>query len=129
MATSGFFKDTEIHNVTTKSGTRRIGEGHRCSESDIILDQGPSAPLPSGIPTYTVVLCNACVSGCSITNIHLRCGWFSSARLIDPFVFRRLRFDDCLINDGKPLDAGQSLTFQYANTRSYPLSISSVVCV
>ncbi|KAK9681424.1 hypothetical protein RND81_10G001100 [Saponaria officinalis] len=99
-----------------------------CSNEDIIIIQGASSPLPSGIPTYTVEIMNACLSGCSICNIHVRCGWFSSARLIDPNVFRRLCYDDCLVNDGNPLAAGETLSFQYANSFQYPLSVSSLVC-
>ena len=102
--------------------------GDKCSKSDIVISQGPTAPLPSGIPTYTVEIMNMCVSGCEIAGIHLRCGWFSSARLINPKVFKRLRYNDCLVNDGKPLVNGGTISFQYANTFLYPLSVSSVVC-
>ncbi|XP_030958520.1 TPD1 protein homolog 1-like [Quercus lobata] len=62
---------------------------------------------------------NVCATRCNIAAIHLRCGWFSSAKLINPIVFRRLRYDDCLVNDGKPLGIGESLSFEYANTFSY----------
>ncbi|XP_048138438.1 TPD1 protein homolog 1-like [Rhodamnia argentea] len=102
--------------------------GERCSRADIVINQGPTSPLPSGIPTYTVEIVNACVTGCDISHIHLNCGWFSSARLINPRIFKRLRYNDCLVNDGKPLTNGDTLSFQYANTYSYPLSVSSVVC-
>lgn len=107
--------------------TNRIW-GDKCSKSDIVINQGPTAPLPSGIPTYTVEIMNVGVSGCDISGIHLRCGWFSSARLINPRIFRRLHFDDCLVNDGKPLINGHTISFQYANTFRYPLSVSSVIC-
>lgn len=103
--------------------------GEKCSKSDIVINQGPTAPLPSGIPTYTVEIMNMCVSGCDISKIHLRCGWFSSARLINPKLFKRLRYNDCLVNDGRPLINGATISFQYANTFLYPLSVSSVVCV
>ncbi|XP_073124213.1 protein TAPETUM DETERMINANT 1 [Henckelia pumila] len=100
----------------------------RCSKSDIVISQGATEPLPSGIPTYTVEIMNVCVSGCDISAIHLSCGWFSSARLVNPRVFKRLNFDDCLVNNGKPLVNGRTLSFQYANTFRYPLSVSSVTC-
>ncbi|KAI3472584.1 hypothetical protein Pfo_031166 [Paulownia fortunei] len=100
----------------------------KCSKSDIVISQGPTEPLPNGIPTYTVEIMNVCVSGCDISSIHLSCGWFSSARLVNPRVFKRLRFDDCLVNNGKPLVNGRTLSFQYANTFPYPLSVSSVSC-
>ncbi|KAK2984697.1 hypothetical protein RJ640_014034 [Escallonia rubra] len=102
--------------------------GDKCSKSDIVINQGPTAPLPSGIPTYTVEIMNVCVNGCDIAGIHLSCGWFSSARLINPRIFKRLRYNDCVVNDGKPLANGRALSFQYANTFRYPLSVSSVVC-
>ncbi|XP_061360904.1 protein TAPETUM DETERMINANT 1-like [Gastrolobium bilobum] len=102
--------------------------GDKCSKSDIVINQGPTAPLPSGIPTYTVEIMNMCVSGCDISGIHLSCGWFSSARLINPKLFKRLRYNDCLVNDGRPLLNGGTISFQYANTFLYPLSVSSVAC-
>ncbi|KAF5732236.1 Tapetum determinant 1 [Tripterygium wilfordii] len=104
----------------------RIGE--KCTKSDIVIQQGPTDPLPSGIPTYTVEITNVCVTGCDISRIHLNCGWFSSACLINPKVFKRLRYNDCIVNEGRPLVNGGTLSFQYANTFHYPLSVSSVVC-
>ncbi|PWA43462.1 hypothetical protein CTI12_AA536870 [Artemisia annua] len=102
--------------------------GDRCSNSDIVINQGPTDPLPSGIPTYTVEIMNVCTTGCDISGIHLSCGWFSSARLINPRLFRRIRYDDCLVNNGKPLVNGHTISFQYANTFRYPLTVSSVIC-
>ncbi|KAL6996900.1 hypothetical protein U1Q18_007025 [Sarracenia purpurea var. burkii] len=102
--------------------------GDKCSKSDIVVTQGSTLPLPNGIPTYTVEIMNVCVTGCDISGIHLSCAWFSSARLINPRIFKRLRYDDCLVNDGKPLVNGRTISFQYANTFRYPLSVSSVIC-
>ncbi|GJW34369.1 tapetum determinant 1-like protein, partial [Tanacetum coccineum] len=89
--------------------------GNTCSTSDIVIIQGPSTPLPSGIPTYVVEIMNVCTTGCNISGIHLSCGWFSSARLINPRLFKRLRYDDCVVNEGKPLVNGRTISFQYAN--------------
>ncbi|KAL8103815.1 hypothetical protein AgCh_028133 [Apium graveolens] len=103
--------------------------GAACSKRSIDVFQGQTAPMPNGIPTYTVEVQNICVSGhCTIANIHLNCGWFSSARLINPTVFRRLSYNDCLVNNGQPLGPGQTITFQYANTYAYPMAVSSVAC-
>ncbi|XP_072950256.1 TPD1 protein homolog 1-like [Typha angustifolia] len=107
--------------------TDRVGD--ECSKDDIVVYQGATTPLPNGIPTYTVEVLNECVRGCSIAHIHLSCGWFSSARLINPRIFRRLRYDDCLVNDGRPIPNGSSLSFQYANSFKYPLSVSSATCL
>ncbi|KAK8657817.1 hypothetical protein V6N13_036038 [Hibiscus sabdariffa] len=102
--------------------------GEKCSKADIVINQGPTPPLPSGIPTYTVEILNVCATGCDISGIHVTCGWFSSAHLINPKVFKRLRYNDCLVNDGKPLINGGTVEFQYANTFPYPLAVSRVVC-
>ncbi|KAJ0112604.1 hypothetical protein Patl1_01273 [Pistacia atlantica] len=100
----------------------------RCTTADIVINQGPTDPLPNGIPTYTVEITNACDTGCDISRIHITCGWFSSAHLINPKIFKRLSYNDCLVNDGKPLVNGDTLSFQYANTFRYHLSVSSVAC-
>jgi hypothetical protein len=106
-----------------------IGE---CSPNDIVVVQNATPPLPNGIPTYTAQILNECVgvgSECNIKNIHLSCGLFSSARLINPKTFRRIAPGDCLVNDGAPIGGGQSVSFQYANTFSYPLSVSNATCM
>ncbi|KAK7348356.1 hypothetical protein VNO80_22909 [Phaseolus coccineus] len=102
--------------------------GMVCSKDDIVIYQGEVPPLPTGIPSYTVQIMNMCASDCDIAYIRLHCGWFSSARLINPKVFRRVGYDDCLVNDGKPLVSGKTISFQYSNTFRYPLSVSSVIC-
>lgn len=110
--------------------TQRVGDG--CTKDDIVIHQGATAPLPNGIPTYTVQVLNVCTekanTGCELSQIHFSCGWFSSARLVNPRIFRRLRYDDCLVNDGRPLPSGSSVSFQYANSFPYQLSVSSASC-
>ncbi|WJX24015.1 hypothetical protein P8452_13178 [Trifolium repens] len=66
-----------------------------CSKSTIEIKQAPATPL-NGIPQYRVEIANTCNSGCNITNIHVDCGMFSSARLINPTIFKRLNYSDCL---------------------------------
>ncbi|KAL1372775.1 hypothetical protein HN51_002867 [Arachis hypogaea] len=117
--TSGSGVDVEDMN--------RIGKA--CSKEDIAIYTGEAAPLPSGIPSYAVQIMNKCSNDCSIANIRLHCGWFSSARLINPRLFRRLRYDDCLVNDGRPLPPATAISFQYANTFRYPLTVASLVCL
>ncbi|GAA0138444.1 hypothetical protein Leryth_020121 [Lithospermum erythrorhizon] len=102
--------------------------GDLCSNSDIIINQGPTAPQYNGIPTYTVEIMNVCFTGCNISSIHLNCGWFGSANIVNPRIFKRLRYNDCLVNDGRPLTNGRVISFQYANTFRYPLSVSSFIC-
>ncbi|XP_022776329.1 protein TAPETUM DETERMINANT 1-like [Durio zibethinus] len=115
-----------LHGTAMEEPIRSSGD--KCTKADIMINQGPTAPLPSGIPTYTVEIANECATGCDISDIHLNCGWFSSAHLINPKIFKRLGYNDCLVNDGKPLIHGGTISFQYANTFLYPLSVSSLVC-
>ncbi|KAE9602098.1 hypothetical protein Lalb_Chr12g0195981 [Lupinus albus] len=106
--------------------------GRGCSKEDIRIYEGQVDPLPSGIPSYSVDIVNMCgneYDDCNIEDIHVHCGWFSSVRLINPKVFRRIEYDDCLVNDGQALSSGTVISFQYANTYSYPLSVSSVHCL
>ncbi|KAF6137948.1 hypothetical protein GIB67_041821 [Kingdonia uniflora] len=141
---TGFHRETSLslisdQNVTvSSSANRKLLEEHvdqpsriwgdRCSKADIVVNQGPTSPLPNGIPTYTVEIMNVCSNGCDISGIHLSCGWFSSARLINPRVFKRLRYNDCIVNDGKALVNGGTLSFQYANTYRYPLAVATIIC-
>ncbi|MQM04817.1 hypothetical protein Taro_037618 [Colocasia esculenta] len=124
--------------VVGKAGMTVVPEGlerSRCSIDNIDVTQTLTQPLPNGIPTYTVHVANTCLpgTGCgdpdgSIFDVHLHCGWFSSARQLNPSVFRRLGHDDCLVNDGCPIPAGGVISFQYAQTYPYQLSVSSVSC-
>ncbi|GLJ48866.1 hypothetical protein SUGI_1030570 [Cryptomeria japonica] len=67
---------------------------------------------------------------CTIAQIHLTCGDFSSSdREVDPKLFKRLSNNDCLVNNGDPLKAGDTLSFNYAQTKQYPMAVSSVTCV
>ncbi|KAI3667370.1 hypothetical protein L6452_42426 [Arctium lappa] len=36
--------------------------GDKCPKLDIVINQGPTSPLPSGIPTYTVEIVNTCTT-------------------------------------------------------------------
>ncbi|VAH25798.1 unnamed protein product [Triticum turgidum subsp. durum] len=100
---------------------------------DIAIEQGPGTTLPSGIPSYTVEIINRCSgagrAACAISGIRVRCGWFSSVTLVDPSKFRRVAPNDCLVNDGKPLLADDTISFEYANSFEYKLSVAKATCV
>ena len=53
---------------------------------------------------------------------------FASAGLVNPKIFKRQDVDDCLVNGGSPLAAGSTISFKYANTFQYPLSLASATC-
>lgn len=103
--------------------------GMECSKSYIVIDHTPGPPVPNGTPQYNVKIINKCPTNCRIGHIHLHCGWFSSAVLINPNVFVRIFKDDCLVAGGLPLNAGSVISFTYANTEYYPLSVSSLTCL
>ncbi|KAJ9154603.1 hypothetical protein P3X46_027923 [Hevea brasiliensis] len=94
-----------------------------CTGRDISISQGRGSS--SGIPQFIVEIANTCVSGCAPSNIHLHCSWFASATLVNPTNFKRLSYDDCLVNGGNPLNNGQIIRFTYSNTFMYPLRFKS----
>ncbi|KAF1888723.1 hypothetical protein Lal_00036764 [Lupinus albus] len=102
--------------------------GNTCNKEYIGIYQSPTPPLPNEIPTYTVEILNNCKSSGKISNIHVSCGSFSSATVINPKVFNRLSYDDCIVNDGKPLQYGGLVSFRYANTFPYPFSVTKLTC-
>ncbi|MCO5554163.1 hypothetical protein L7F22_007689 [Adiantum nelumboides] len=103
----------------------KILHNDTCSKGDISIVQGQSSSMPSGIPTFSVEIINMCVVGCVISNVHIACGWFASAKLVNPKVFRRIKFNDCLVNNGAPIKGGESISFQYSNSFQYPLKVLS----
>ncbi|KAF8401316.1 hypothetical protein HHK36_012250 [Tetracentron sinense] len=94
-----------------------------CTKRDISISQ--SIDSSSGIPQFIVEIVSTCVSGCAPSNIHLQCGWFASARIVNPRTFKRLSYDDCLVNAGKPLRSSQIIRFTYSNSFMYPLAFKS----
>lgn len=94
-----------------------------CTNRDISISQ--SRDFTSGIPQYIVQIANTCVSGCAPSDIHLHCGWFASARMVNPTTFKRLSYDDCLVNAGKPLNKSQIIRFTYSNSFMYTLAFKS----
>ncbi|RDX67806.1 TPD1 protein-like 1, partial [Mucuna pruriens] len=94
-----------------------------CTSRDISITQ--SVESATGIPQYVVQIENTCVSECAPYDIHIHCGWFASARVINPRLFKRLSYDDCLVNGGKPLGSSQIIRFTYSNSFLYPLAFKS----
>ncbi|WJX64983.1 hypothetical protein P8452_49696 [Trifolium repens] len=119
---------SSTNNTTTSAPPPSQVDHEHCSKSTIEIRQTPTSPLPDGTPQYTVEIFNACISGCNISDIHVDCGMFSSARLINPNIFKRLNYSDCLVNDGKPFPNGNIISFVYATTFQYPLSVSNLTC-
>lgn len=100
-----------------------ISSSGSCTSRDISISQ--SRDSTSGIPQYMVQIVNTCVRGCAPSNIHLHCGWFASARMVNRMAFKRLSYDDCLVNEGKPLNTNQIISFTYSNSFMYPLAFKT----
>ncbi|KAK1380357.1 Protein TAPETUM DETERMINANT [Heracleum sosnowskyi] len=129
---NGEYMRTSINyiNGTANTTTRQTNSSQRklllhgsCTNRDLSISQ--SRGSSSGIPQFIVQIVNTCVSGCAPSHIHLHCGWFASARFVNANTFKRLSFDDCLVNGGRPLKTSQIISFTYTNSFSYPIAFKS----
>ncbi|KAL9247440.1 hypothetical protein vseg_020872 [Gypsophila vaccaria] len=84
------------------------------------LKNGPSIKQTQvGKAKFRVDVVNNCGT-CPVTDIHVKCGKFPQS-LVDPKMFKVLKFDDCVVNSGLPLLPLQILTFNYSRPTKYPL--------
>ncbi|KAH7295141.1 hypothetical protein KP509_27G034500 [Ceratopteris richardii] len=96
------------------------------ADEDIQITQGSDAPTPDLIPLYSVSIVNLCGNRrCVARNVHVACGMFASSQLVDPAVFRRVAFNDCLVNSGRPIGSGESIHFVYGSNEPIDLRILS----
>lgn len=73
---------------------------------------------------FSVTVFNSCLDDkCSISHIIVNCGEFSG--VTDPALFRRLQPGTCLVNDGRNMKSGSSVTFDYSQEYMEPLSVRS----
>lgn len=86
------------------------------------------SPLPDRTPTWLVNITNQCEWRCAISKIHVRCGSLSCVTPIDPTVFKRLRYNDCLVNNDNRLAFGATMSFSYAKKWQYSFPVSSASC-
>ncbi|XP_065622146.1 TPD1 protein homolog 1-like [Quercus suber] len=143
MFIAGFLVVLAVHNVNgTEYESTSMGIGPRtslpnqklhiqggdCLKNYIQVTQGTTGNLPSGTPIYSVQITNECPRDCSIAQIHLSCDSFASELLMNPMIFRKLGINDCLVNNGKPLANGASISFKYASNAKFPLAVSSLTC-
>ncbi|KAI3827259.1 hypothetical protein L1987_01331 [Smallanthus sonchifolius] len=112
------------NNITTTTSTVKPQEllkrAYSCTSRDLSI--GQTTQSQHGIPEYAVEIVNTCQSKCGPSNIHFHCGSFASAKIVNPRDFKRLSYDDCLVNHGQPLKSGQVISFTYSNTFKYPIS-------
>ena len=107
-------------NVSCKLG---IGGDAECTDRDIGISQ--SRETTSGVPQFIVEIYTTCTNDCEPSDVHLKCEWFASTAVVNPRIFRRVAFNDCLVNGGRPIPRGQILRFAYENSFMYSLSFKS----
>lgn len=73
-------------------------------------------------PTFMVVVQNSCPM-CPAIDVHLKCAAFTQS-LVDPRVFRVVRYDDCVVGGGLPLAPLQKISFNYTHEK-FILSLKS----
>ncbi|CAN6469033.1 unnamed protein product [Victoria cruziana] len=113
----------EPKEATERSRSRKLVTYGTCTNRDISISQIRESS--TGIPQYIVQIVNTCMTGCAPSNIHLHCGWFASAKIVNPRTFKRVSYDDCLVNEGLPLRNSQIIRFTYSNSFMYPLQFKS----
>ncbi|KAL6973644.1 hypothetical protein U1Q18_027829 [Sarracenia purpurea var. burkii] len=91
--------------------------------------QWPSGFTSLNIPKYTVQIVNeAWGAAVGVFDVHISCGDFASTCLVNPMIFRRIGLDNCLVKNGKKIDPGEMISFDYANILPYPFSVAQVRC-
>lgn len=116
-------RSSVIPKFVSNRGRKMLFGARGCASQDLTLIQGPVSST-SGIPTFSVQIINLC-GNCALGAIHVACGNWASATPVDPYIFTRLAYNDCLVNNGKPLMSQGSISFQYSNSAMYPMSIVS----
>lgn len=93
-----------------------------CTYSQVVVTQKGSY-LADGTPMFQVSVINNCLT-CAMQNVHIACGDFASAVAVDPAIFKKLDYNDCILNNGYPIAPMTLLYFEYASSFSYPMQVS-----
>ncbi|KAG6554621.1 hypothetical protein Mapa_003639 [Marchantia paleacea] len=96
----------------------------RCHRRDLKVSSDVTRYLPNGMPIYRIQISNTCID-CSLENIHLSCGEWASQTLVNPNLFRRVRENDCVVNNGDALVSQDIVYFEYSNSFPYPMNVRS----
>ncbi|CAM6084662.1 unnamed protein product [Calypogeia fissa] len=120
----GAANDSDLTLLPSANSTLNAVEklGCECSyRSDLESTQG-SFYLPDGLPIFRVTVINTCLD-CSYSDIQIGCGDFTSGKLVNPAIFRRITDGDCLLNNGNPLAPQDAIEFEYISTFPYPMAV------
>ena len=113
--------------VAAEKKRRRSTAPNECSLDAVVVSQAEAAGRPGGVPCYSVTITNTCLS-CTVRDLHVSCGEFGSARLVDPSDFRRLAVGDCIVRGGGAVRPGETVSFDYSNQFQYDLHVASASC-
>uniref|UniRef100_A0A803MHH4 Uncharacterized protein n=1 Tax=Chenopodium quinoa TaxID=63459 RepID=A0A803MHH4_CHEQI len=87
------------------------GYSYKCGLKNIKVTTKRTGTTIEGQPQYAVTVTNNCP--CAQSRVYLRCLGFSSVQPINPGVFK-VKGDSCLINNGRPIARGKSVSFKYS---------------
>ncbi|XP_039138888.1 TPD1 protein homolog 1A-like [Dioscorea cayenensis subsp. rotundata] len=102
-------------------------EGERLCIDNVRVFQKSSGFGAGHVPEYTVTISN--IGQEPVSGVHVSCGEFSSASLINPEIFQRLNLGDCLVKDGEVIDMAEVVSFTYTNFPPYELIVSAAHCL
>ncbi|KAE9603010.1 hypothetical protein Lal_00012803 [Lupinus albus] len=94
-----------------------------CRNSDVNVNQSQTGTQIKGKPEWVVTITNKCP--CVIEQVTLNCTGFQTVEPI-PSSTLNVTGDKCLLNNGKPINNGASVTFKYASDKSFPLNAINV---
>ncbi|KAF8666902.1 hypothetical protein HU200_053430 [Digitaria exilis] len=106
--------------VTPVGDRKTAASPVECSEEFVAVCQAEASRWLGGMPSYSVTITN--------TDVHVSCGEFGSAKLVDPTSFRLVTAGDCLVSGGGAMQPGESVSFDYSNMYPYHLDVTSVSC-
>ncbi|KAL2907081.1 Protein TAPETUM DETERMINANT 1 [Bienertia sinuspersici] len=87
------------------------GSSYKCGVSNIKVTTKRTGTTIEGQPQYSVTVTNNCP--CAQSRVYLRCIGFSTVQPINPTVLK-VKGDSCLLNNGRPISKGRSISFKYS---------------
>ncbi|KAI6680250.1 hypothetical protein NL676_034131 [Syzygium grande] len=96
----------------------------QCSRTpkDITITQKAGGTGEGGKPKWSVTISNPCL--CTVLELTVTCDGFDpAAQKIDPSILAK-QGNVCLVNNGDPIHANESVSFTYEMDASFPFAVS-----
>ncbi|KAL7097416.1 hypothetical protein ACP275_10G143300 [Erythranthe tilingii] len=100
-----------------------------CNPGCIRIYQWPSGFAGLHIPKFTVQIVNEAWNNKGVYDVQISCPAFASTTLINPAVFRRVNLANCLLYNGRIINPGEVITFEYSNILPYPFIVLDLKCM